>query len=153
MDTANLNNTIMYSNLYFMDSVSKVPEITCHGCDRKDFNDWGELAQHINSSKDIRHKNKGSKLWAKKYIHRNAINKLKNIGKKKEFEPRQALTESQLEAKHEAKYTLSGQTKYVPVRCIKCKKGSRQFMEIEHVNSPDALIIDGCYGILCGDCK
>jgi len=117
------------------------------------FEDWGELANHILSSKDTAHKNKASRLWAKKYVHRNAISKLKKIGQKKELEPRQALTPEQLEAKHEAKYTLSGETKIVPVKCPRCKRGSRMQLEAEFVNSPDALKIDGCYGILCEGCR
>lgn len=127
-----------------------MPEPICRTCG-KHCEDWGELAQHINTSKD--HRNKASKKWAKMYIHRHAIKKLREIGKKKEFEPRQSLTESQLEAKHEAKYTLSGETKFVPVRCPRCKTGRREALEIEFVNSPDAIKVDNCYPKICEGCR
>jgi phage FluMu protein Com len=130
-----------------------MPDIICRMCGKRDFKDWGELAQHINSFKDTKHKNKASKLWAKRYIHRNAIDKLKKIGNKKELEPRQALTEKQLEAKREAKYVLSGQTKLVPIKCPRCKKGSRDFLPVEHVNEPTALKDGECYIIICEGCK
>lgn len=129
-----------------------MPEPICRACGNR-FNDWGELAQHINKAKDQAHKNKASKLWAKKYIHRNAINKLKKIGQHKELEPRQKLTPEQLEAKHEVKYQLSGETKYVPVRCPRCKNGRREALPVEHVNCLDALIVDNCYIVLCEGCK
>ena len=129
-----------------------MPEPICRACGIK-FNDWGELASHINTSIDVRHKNKASKKWAKLYIHRNAINKLKKIGQNKELEPRQKLTPEQLEAKRDAKYTLSGQTKYVPCRCPKCKKGYRDFVEIEHVNSTNAVMVDNCFVKICEGCK
>jgi phage FluMu protein Com len=130
-----------------------MPEPICRICGQH-FDDWGGLAQHLTTVKDIPHKrNKSGKLWAKKYIHRNAINKLKKIGAKKELEPRQPLTPEQLESKREAKYTLSGETKYVPVKCPRCKTGSRQFLEIEFVNSPEAHKVDDCYGKLCESCR
>lgn len=130
-----------------------MPEPICRIC-KKEFPDWDGLAHHLNETKDIPHKhNKFGKIWAKKYIHRNAINKLKQIGKKQEFEGRIANTPEQLEAKREAKYILSGETRYVPVRCPRCKIGSRQFLEIEHVNNPQALKIENCYVKLCEGCK
>lgn len=98
-------------------------------------------------------KNRSAQTWMKKYRHRGAVNKLKQIGQKKEFEPRQALTPEQLEAKHEAKYELSGQTKYVPIICPRCKTGSRQFLEIEHVDNPEALRQGNCYIKLCEGCR
>jgi hypothetical protein len=127
-------------------------EIICHICHTR-FETWDELARHLLDTKDEQHKrNKSGKLWAKKYLHRNAIRKLKEIGKK-DFEPPSKLTPEQLEAKHNAKYELSGQTKVVPVKCPRCKTGSRQALEIEFVNSPDALKIDDYYVKLCESCK
>lgn len=125
----------------------------CWVCGRTDFETWDELADHKLNTKDTPHKrDKSGKLWAKKYKHREAINKLKKIGKK-EQEPRQALTPEQLEAKRDSKYELSGQTKLVPIRCPRCKKGDRDFLPVEFVNSPTALKIDGCFVILCKECK
>jgi hypothetical protein len=131
----------------------------CWACGRTDFESWDELAKHMTGTKDTAHKkNKSGIKWAKKYIHRDAIKKLRSIGQNKEPEPRLKLTPEQLEAKHEAKYTLSGQTKYVKVICpnIKCKSRLRErydFVDIEHVISPDAAKTNGILEKLCEECK
>ena len=132
-----------------------MPEPICRTCGQH-FEDWGGLAQHINTSKD--HKNKASKKWAKMYIHRHAINNLRKIGQNKEPEPRRALTPEQLEAKHDTKYTLSGKTEFVSVICpnSKCNnpnKLRREALELEHTRNPEALR-QGIYFVkLCGWCK
>lgn len=128
-----------------------MPEIRCRACGQP-FLNWDELARHIAEKaklKDGRHKNT---KWVKSRIHKKVVNALSKPVKK-DYEPPTPLTESQIEAKHEAKYTLSGDTKYVPVRCPRCKVGSRQFLEVEHVNCPEALIIENCYVKICESCR
>jgi len=124
---------------------------TCRTCDQ-DFETWGDLADHINSATDKPHKrDRAGKMWAKRYIHRNTINKLKKLGR--ELPYRTPLTDEQREAKEDTRRELSRQTKLVPVKCPRCNKGSRQILEVEHTDNPQAWRIDNCFVILCGGCR
>ncbi len=129
-----------------------MPDIKCRTC-KQSFESWGNLAHHINSSKDKAHnKDRAGKMWAKRFIHKNTINKMQK-SVRKEFAPRTALSDEQKEAKKDTRRELSGEMKIVPVKCLRCHTGSRQFLEAEHVNNPDALIIDNCYVKMCEGCR
>lgn len=123
--------------------------ILCHACSHVPFDSFKELALHIIKEKRT-HKNRGSQIWAKKFL-----SKQEYLDKKvsQKFDGRPVSTPEQLEAKRDSKYVLSGQTKLVPIRCPRCKKGSRDFLPIEHVNEPTALKIEGCFVKLCEECK
>ncbi len=134
-----------------------MPEPNCWVCHRTDFQNWDEVYQHMidkfKMANDPHSKSRSAKLWTKKYRHRNAINKLKKIGKKNDFEGRVTLTNEQREAKEDTRRELSGKMVVVPVRCPRCKAGSRQFLEAEHVNAPHALVIDNCFVKFCEGCR
>lgn len=124
---------------------------TCRTCDQE-FEDWGELATHIKSAKDTLHKkDRAGKMWAKRYIHRNAINKLKRLGR--EFAPHTPLTDEQREAKEDTRRELSGQTKLMPTICPRCQKGNRHFLEVEHTDNPQAWRIKNCLVVMCEGCR
>ena len=132
-------------------------QIICRTCGKDDCKDWGELAEHINSAKDKAHnKDRAGKMWAKRYIHRNAINKLKQLGK--ELPYRVPLTDGQREAKEDTRRILSGKTKIVLVKCPspKCRNTNTQRyerVEVEHAENPQAWRVDNCFAILCGGCR
>jgi len=130
-----------------MDKVKK-----CWVCGRTDFESWDDLANHKLTEKDKAHKHdRSGTLWAKKYIHRNAINKLQKIGR--ELPYRVPLTDEQREAKIDTRRELSGETKLVVTICPKCNKGERKMIEVEHADESESWRIKNCPVVLCGGCK
>lgn len=124
---------------------------TCRTCDR-DFESWGDLADHINSATDKPHKrDRAGKMWAKRYIHRNTINKLKKLGR--ELPYRTPLTDEQREAKEDTRRELSGETKWVMTICPKCNKGKHRMIETEHVDEPEAWHIKNRLAVTCDGCR
>lgn len=123
--------------------------ILCHFCDHPPFDNFKELALHLITQKKT-HKNRSSQIWAKKFL-----SKQEYLDKKvsRKFDGRIASTPEQLEARRESKYVLSGKTKLVSVKCPRCKMISRQPLEVEHVDNPEALKEGNCYLVLCGGCK
>jgi uncharacterized metal-binding protein YceD (DUF177 family) len=133
-------------------------EIKCRTCG-KICTDWGELSNHtleqIKIKNDPHKKDKRGIAWAKKYKHRNAIKKLMEIGKEMPY--RQQLTEEQKQAKTDTRRILSGETKAVPTKCPRCRKGSKKpiemELEIEYIESEQALKDGDCFVILCNNCR
>lgn len=126
-------------------------KIVCRTCD-KEFENWDGLATHINSAKDVLHKkDRSGKMWAKRYIHRNAINKLNKIGRVLPY--RTPLTDEDRIAKEDTRRELSGQKKLVPTICPRCNTGQRQPLEVEHTDNPQAWKLKNCYAIMCEGCR
>lgn len=128
---------------------------TCRTCYANNFENWGELAEHILKYSKIKgdpHKrDRKGVQWAKRYKNRKAINKLGKIGR--EFAPPTALTEEQKQNKVDCRMILSGETKNVPVICPRCKTKNRGSIEVEHAENPQAWQIDNCYVIFCERCR
>lgn len=118
--------------------------IICRSCGKDDFKDYTELAVHILSSSKKTHKH--GRIWAAKYSNRKTLSK-------RIFGEYQPITDEQREAKEDTRRELSGETKLVPTRCPRCKTGSRQMIEVEHANNPEALRIDNYFVILCEGCR
>jgi hypothetical protein len=123
----------------------------CRVCKRDDFETWLELATHIlQDHKPSRNKDvMASRKWASNFKYKKV---LYNQSGKKDFVPT-ALTESQREAKQDSRRILSGEKKFVTVKCPKCKMGRRDFIEAEHIESPQAWKLDGCFMKLCEGCR
>lgn len=103
--------------------------VSCHACGQP-FENYGELAFHISSTRDKAHR-KG-KRWAAKYLHRANLNKRDNDRGKI------PLTEEQKDAKEDLKRELSGNTEMVLTYCLGCKTGIRQPVPVEYSQSPNA---------------
>lgn len=139
-----------------------MPEIKCRTCGQL-FGNWDEVSAHILEHAKIKNdphkRDRAGILWAKKYKHRSAINKLKKIGQSKDAPYRQTLTKEQKLNKQDSRRVLSGKTKLVPIKCFnsKCKNGGqngrREPIEIEYVESEQALRDGGCFLILCENCR
>jgi hypothetical protein len=124
-------------------------EPICRICWRKDFKTWGDIATHILTIHKENKKDKkvmSARKWAANFKYKNVL-----YGKKEQT--RVALTEEQKESKEDTKRIISGETKFVPVKCPRCKIGSRQFLEAEHVDCPEALKIENCFVKLCEGCR
>lgn len=132
-----------------------MPNIICRTCGKNDFEDWGELASHIldccKVKSDPHNKDRAGKMWAKRYIHRNAINKLKKI--EKDFPYRTPLTARQKMAKEDTRRELSGLTVTAPTICPRCNQGDRRKVEKEHAEEPQAWKRNNCFMILCSGCR
>lgn len=125
-------------------------EFICRICGKK-CEDWDDLARHIDKLaklKDGKHKRT---RWVKFRLHKKA-EQLMNRPEKKEFY-NTALTEDQKQSKEDSRRELSGKTEYVPIRCPKCKTGRKQFVEVEHIENPQAWQENNCYMILCDGCR
>ena len=111
---------------------------TCWICGKNDLDGWDELAKHIMTSSDKKHRsNKKARKWAAERQH---SQRKRLIMQSKQF-GRTPLTDEQREAKEDTRRELSGQTKLVPVKCpnLRCKTGIRyQDLELEHVANPQA---------------
>jgi hypothetical protein len=129
-----------------------MPIPNCRICGRKDFENWQEVATHINTATDKAHKqDKAGIKWAANF-------KFQKVFYKKQEQERITNTPEQLEAKRDAKYELSGQTEFVSVICpnVKCSNHripGRIALPVEHTHNPDALKENGHYVKFCGVCK
>ncbi len=122
-------------------------EIKCWTCGRTDFESWGDLAKHKLEMKDKAHrKDKAGRTWAANY-------KYKNVLMKQQDRASTPLTDEQREAKVNTKRELSGEKRIVPVKCPRCNTGRRDFIEVEHVENPQALRVDNCFVKLCEGCR
>ena len=116
--------------------------IPCHSC-ALEFDDYKALALHIIASKKGHRK---GKIWAAKYMHRNALN-----AKKQDY-GRTPLTEEQKDNKEDSRRILSGDTKPVVVNCPKCRNNHRTVLEEEFAESPEAWKIKGLNAVMCPRC-
>jgi hypothetical protein len=126
----------------------------CRTC-QKPCEDWGELADHILKCCKIKgnphNKDRSGKMWAKRYVHKNAINKLMKIGR--EFNPPTPLTDGQREAKQDSRRELSGKVELVNTLCIKGKHNAQQLLPVEYTRSPQAWRENGILVVICDGCK
>lgn len=103
--------------------------ITCHSC-QQDFPDYESLAKHISSSKKGHQK---GKRWASHYLL-----KTRALNLKKQPFTSNPLTQEDKENRESTKRDLSGETEYILAVCPMCKKGHREQLPIEFVESPMA---------------
>ena len=125
---------------------------TCH----QPFDSWDELAEHIRKQckiKDNPHKKDRAGLkWAKLYQHRNAINKMRKLGK--EFPQRNPLTAEQRQSKQDSIRLISKKKEMVKTYCPKGKHFVNQLVEREYVESPHAVRTQqGILEMLCDGCR
>jgi GTP cyclohydrolase FolE2 len=118
--------------------------VQCRACGRDDFEDYTELAIHIQSSKKGHRK---GKIWASKYLLR-----VNQLNQKKEYEQRVPLTEEEKENKRDTRRELSGQMEVVNTYCPRCKTRTRRQLEIEFTRGGQAWGIKNYYFVLCQLC-
>lgn len=119
------------------------------------FNDWDELAHHVNKLSKIKGSKHRKTLWVESRIHKNAIDILTKPIKK--FEPPVPLTDEQKQNKVDSRRELSGETKLVMTYCPECKKRAPnsilktpQRIEVEYILSEHAVKNEkGEFAILC----
>jgi hypothetical protein len=119
---------------------------SCNQC-QEPFDDYESLAHHIVENKKS---HKRGRAWALRYL---ATHNLSQKALKGKLEGRSPLTSEQREAKQSTVRELSGQLKYVPTFCPKCKSHEYQKLEIEYVESPHAWRMSGELVKLCVDCR
>ena len=125
--------------------------ITCLYCDHTPFDNYKELAKHILENKKT-HKNKASLYWAKMYLtdHKRLDRK---VSREHNNQERQPVTNEQRVSRNDTRRELSGRTMLVPVRCLRCNKGRREYLPTEHTDNPQALMIDNCFVVNCDGCR
>ena len=133
-----------------------MPKIKCRTCDEL-FENWGKISAHMLEHAKIKNdphkRDRAGILWAKRYKHKEAINKLKKIGQDKDAPFRPTLTDKQKQAKAETKYIPSGRMKEISIKCPRCGMGRKEEIEIEYYESPQALKQGECFLILCKGCR
>lgn len=118
--------------------------VQCHQCNSS-FEDYGELARHINDTKS-HHINKKAYKWACNYLY-------KHVLFKPEQKLRMPLTEEQKETKKSLNIELSGKVKSGIVICPKCKQIHHEVLPSEYLESSHIWRINGQVAILCNNCK
>lgn len=117
--------------------------VLCHSC-QKVFEDYKELALHIQSNKKGHRK---GKKWAARYIMR-----VRQLDKKKELNGRVPMTEEQKENRRDNVRELSGETEQLLTICPHCKKGHRELLPVEFSQSRDAWQVKDRLVVLCPIC-
>ena len=122
-------------------------KIACRTCGRDNFKNWREFAHHLQDNKKTHHT---GQRWAARYILKQSELDRK-LTKNNQY--RTPITDAQREAKEDTQYEPSGNMNLVPVKCPRCSMGSRQMLEVEHTENPQAWRIENCFVVLCGGCK
>lgn len=110
------------------------------------FDGFKELAQHIISLKDIRHK-KG-KRWAHKFLM-----KQKFLDQKRDLKPRTPMPENIKSHLDEIKRETSGEVEMVNTLCPHCKAQGRAYLPLEYAQDLEAWKQDSRYVVMCERCK
>jgi hypothetical protein len=118
--------------------------IQCRQCGAI-FENYGELASHINTTKS-HHRDRKAVKWAANF-------QLKHILYKPEHKERIPLTEEQKESRRNLMVELSGETQNVIVVCPKCKTRRREAVPVEHTQSERAWRINKELAIFCQNCS
>ncbi len=99
--------------------------VICHSC-QAEFDDYEALAKHISSSKQGHRK---GKRWAANYLL-----KSRALNQKKLFNS-SPLTQEDRENRESTKREISGETEWILTVCPHCKKGHREQLPREFIES------------------